>query len=154
MKNLNSLLVVLVLLVGGGCGTIKNPNLTATQKAEYTVNQNLAAMAKLNRGLAEDVVKADATGLVPKAITNEILTWNKTIATLNGEAVGIMQSPQPWPTRAQAVFAILQKGNLPTNVTGWLNSPSTDQTVKAVIASVSAVQGLIVGIISSTKGVQ
>lgn len=153
MKWFNGFLVVGLLLVGSSCAALKNSSLTATQKAEYTTNQNLAAIAKLNLAVTKDIISLNQAGLVGNhnATVNSILNYNRLVATLDSQAVGIMQSGQPWPTRAQQVFTMFQQAKMPADVSAFLNNPSTDKTVKALISTIQTIQNTINAVIAATQ---
>lgn len=169
-KNSRQLVALITLLVClqlmfVSCAA-KNPNLTAAQKVEFEVNRDLAAIATANLALTKDVVAVDQTlNLVPKPTINSILTYNKLIASLHSQAIGVLRETvtgadgkpvlAPWPVRAQKAFTILQQSQeLPPDISVFLNKPQTNAGVAAVITAVQTIQGLVVAILAQTKGVQ
>jgi hypothetical protein len=149
-KQLAAVCVVLALLAGTGA-CIKNSNLTAPQLASYQVNRTIAALAEINKGVAQSTIKLNQLKLIQPDLTNEILTYNRRVAVAVKDSEAVLQAGGDWAVVAPKVLRLLQELPLPQKVVGFLNAPATDQGVLALISSISTVQILITQSITEVK---
>ena len=147
-----AVLCALLLLVASTPACIKNSQLTAPQLATYQVNRTIAALAEVNKGIASSAIKLNELKLIQTDLTNEILNYNRDIASAVKSSSVILQSGKAWAVAAPEVLALLQGIPFPQKVSAFLRDPAADQGILAVVSFLNTTQILITqGIVEVKK---
>ncbi len=147
-----AVLCALLLLVGSTPACIKNSKLTAPQLATYQINRTIATLAEVNKGLASGAIKLDELKLIQPDLTNEILNYNRDIASAVKSSSVVLQSGKTWAVAAPEVLSLLQGIPFPKKVSAFLRDPSSDQGILALVSLINVTQILITqGIVEVKK---
>ena len=147
-----AVLCALLLLVASTPACIKNSTLTAPQLASYQANRTIAALAEVNKAVASSAIKLNELKLIQSDLTNEILNYNRDIASAVKASSVILQSGETWAVAAPEVLSLLQGIPFPDKVSAFLRDPGMDQGILELVSVINTTQILITqGIVEVKK---
>jgi hypothetical protein len=113
------------------------------QDAAFQVNRTVAAISTANLAMASSVIQLNGLGKIDNDLTNQILNYNRDVATTVKASVVILQSGKQWNVIAPQVLALLRSVQLPPNVATFVKQPAVDVGVQALVAVIQTVELLI-----------
>lgn len=128
-------LLILALSITA-CAHRATPTLTT---AEQRIAQSNAAIAAANRSLTESVIASQRSGLLSVEQTAEVLAWTERVAVASKGIAQILQSTDPWPTRALRIRALVA-ALAPAD---WMERYASDVQMQAIVTSAQLVVALV-----------
>lgn len=113
------------------------------QDAAFQTNRTVTAISSANLAMASSVIQLNNLGKVDNELTNQILTYNRDVATSVKAAEVILKSGKQWNVIAPEVLKLLRDIQLPANVAAFIDHPAVDVGVQGLVAIIQTVELLI-----------
>lgn len=139
-----------ICLLMSGCAK-HAPTLTPAQNIQLTGDQALDILANSANGAEKSAYALEAAKLISTATARSVGNYSKEASQVAQKALAINQGTTTTVAqKATAVIALLQTiKQLPADVQGFVNNPTADATVQALVTLVQTIVNTAKGLLAS-----